>query len=83
MSKKKAIIVIEKGKDGGYSVYPSDDIKSVIIGDGATVEEAKAEQKADEEAEAKKRAEEQAAREAEEAANEEAEESSEEKADEE
>ena len=42
MSKKKAIIVIEKGKDGGYSVYPSDDIKSVIIGDGATVEEAKA-----------------------------------------
>ena len=49
----------------------------------ALVEEAKAEQKADEEAEAKKRAEEQAAREAEEAANEEAEESSEEKADEE
>ena len=42
MSKKKGIIVIEKGKDGGYSVYPSDDIKSVIIGDGATVEEAKA-----------------------------------------
>jgi len=49
----------------------------------ALVEEAKAEQKADEEAEAKKRAEEQAAREAEETANEEAEESSEEKADEE
>ena len=49
----------------------------------ALVEEAKAEQKADEEAEAKKRAEEQAAREAEEAANEEAEESSEEMADEE
>jgi len=49
----------------------------------ALVEEAKAEQKADEEAEAKKRAEEQAAREAEEAANEEADESSEEKADEE
>lgn len=42
MSKKKAIIVIEKGQDGGYSVYPSDDIESVIIGDGATVEEAKA-----------------------------------------
>jgi Uncharacterized conserved protein len=39
---KKAIIVIEKGVDGGYSVFPSDDIKSGIIGDGATVEEAKA-----------------------------------------
>ena len=42
MSKKKAIIIIEKGMDGGYSVYPSDDITSVIIGDGATVEDAKA-----------------------------------------
>ena len=39
---KKAIIVIEKGVDGGYSVFPSDDIKSLIIGDGATVAEAKA-----------------------------------------
>ena len=39
---KKAVIVIEKGVDGGYSVFPSDDIKSCIIGDGATVEEAKA-----------------------------------------
>ena len=39
---KKAVIIIEKGLDGGYSVFPSDDIKSVIIGDGATVEEAKA-----------------------------------------
>ena len=39
---KKAVIIIEKGLDGGYSVFPGDDIKSVIIGDGATVEEAKA-----------------------------------------
>lgn len=39
---KKAVIIIEKGLDGGYSVFPSDDITSVIIGDGATVEEAKA-----------------------------------------
>ena len=39
---KKAIIIIEKGLDGGYSVFPSDDIQSVIIGDGDTVEEAKA-----------------------------------------
>ena len=39
---KKAVIIIEKGLDGGYSVFPSDDIKSGISGDGATVEEAKA-----------------------------------------
>ena len=39
---KKAVIIIEKGLDGGYSVFPSDDIQSAIIGDGETVEEAKA-----------------------------------------
>lgn len=39
---KKAIIIIEKGLDGGYSVFPSDDIQSVIIGEGVSVEEAKA-----------------------------------------
>ena len=36
----KTIIIIEKGQDGTYSVYPKD-LKATFIGEGNTVEEAK------------------------------------------
>ena len=39
--KRKATALIEKGKEGTFSVYSSD-IHSTIIGEGATVAEAKA-----------------------------------------
>lgn len=39
--KRKATALIEKGKDGSFSVFSSD-IHSTIIGEGATVAEAKA-----------------------------------------
>ena len=37
---KKAIVLIERGEDGGYSMY-APDLKNVIIGTGDTVEQAK------------------------------------------
>ena len=37
----KTVIIIEKGADGTYSVYP-DNLETVIVGEGNTVEEAKA-----------------------------------------
>ena len=37
----KTIALIEKGKDGGFCIY-TPDIKATIIGEGATVAEAKA-----------------------------------------
>ena len=40
-SNMKTVIIIEKGADGTYSVYP-DNLETVIVGEGNTVEEAKA-----------------------------------------
>lgn len=37
----KTIALIEKGKDGGFGIY-TPDIDCIIIGEGATVAEAKA-----------------------------------------
>jgi predicted RNase H-like HicB family nuclease len=37
----KTIALIEKGKDGTYSIY-TPDLKSTIIGEGTTIEEARA-----------------------------------------
>lgn len=38
---KKVIAIIEKGKDGSYGIY-TPNLKNTIIGEGNTVEEAKA-----------------------------------------
>ncbi len=35
----KKIALIEKGKDGAYSVYPADS-ESIVVGHGVTMEEA-------------------------------------------